>query len=190
MFKFTTTVNIREKPSTYADIVYKKYRGDIVKPYDFKENEDRIWGLFYDDDVTLYFCAKDTNGEMYIQEVNESTNSSEVRILQKESKYEPVRKEGCCFCCACYLGGLNNINEVDNCFQWASTTPIEPGRQTNKVRSDSYVNMDKYKLAEEIAQRYGREMRSGTIVYGKNHFYVVDNYGNEIFNSAGRLQGH
>ena len=79
MFKFTTTVNIREKPSTYADIVYKKYRGDIVKPYDFKENEDRIWGLFYDDDVTLYFCAKDTNGEMYIQEVNESTNS--------ESKY-------------------------------------------------------------------------------------------------------
>ena len=40
-------------------------------------------------------------------------------FLQKQSKYPVVRKEGCLFCAACFLGGLNNINEVDEFYELA-----------------------------------------------------------------------
>ena len=40
-----------------------------------------------------------------------------------------------------------------------------------KVRkSDSFVNVEKHSLANEIAQKYGRSRRNGTITKGNNHF--------------------
>ena len=112
-------------------------------------------------------------------------------MLQKDSTFRAVQKEGCNFLCACYLGGLNTIDEADECFEWASTTPISKNSKQTKVRrSDSYVNMDKNALADEIAQRYGRIRRDGTVIKGNNHFYVVDDKGNEIFNSSGPGRGH
>ena len=56
-------------------------------------------------------------------------------------------------------------------------------------RSDSYVIVEKHGLANEIANRYGRTRRSGTIVQGNNHFYVV-NGGVEVFNSISPGYGH
>ena len=85
------------------------------------------------------------------------------------------------------MGGLNNINEADDYFEWTSTTKFS-GNLTMVRRRDSYVNMNKYDLAKAIAQRYGRQMRDGEIVYGTNHF-LVDN-GIEIFNSVSPGYGH
>ena len=60
-----------------------------------------------------------------------------------------------------------------------------------KVRSsDSYVIIDKHVLAGEIANKYGRNRRSGKIVKGNNHFYVINDRGVEIFNSIYPGYGH
>ena len=104
-------------------------------------------------------------------------------MLQKNAGYKAVKKSGCCFLCACYLGGLNNIDEANLIFEWAT--------KTKKVQaSDAYVLINKYTLANEIAQITGRSRRSGKIVEGNNHFYVIDDQGNEIYNSAGPGFGH
>ena len=65
------------------------------------------------------------------------------------------------------------MNEVDDCFAWS----LNQG----KVRGDSWVNINKDVFAGEIANRYGRNRRSGRIVPGNNHFYVVNAGGVEIF---------
>ena len=105
-----------------------------------------------------------------------------VSMYQKSSKHEAVRKSGCCFLCCCYLGGLNNINEADDCWYWASGS--------GKVdKNDAYVNVEKHGLGTEIANIYGRERREGKIVKGNNHFYVIDG-AREIYNSMGIGWGH
>ena len=45
-------------------------------------------------------------------------------------------------------------------------------------------------FAGEITNRYGRNRRSGRIVQGNNHFYVVNAGGVEIFNSISPGYGH
>lgn len=175
------TVKVREGPSTEFSDIGRVYPGDIVQFQSFTENEGRVWGEI---DYDKYCCVVDTNGSKYFKIREDGGNvSGNVSMLQKNSKFGAVRKSGCCFLCACYLGGLNNINEADDCWDWAT--------DNNKVRaSDSYVNIDKYKLATQIAERYGRNERSGKIIKGNHHFYVIDNNGTEIFNSAGPGYGH
>ena len=175
--KFLTTVNVRDEPSTDGRVAFKKYEGNIVNIINRFVNEDRIWISFEEDGSEYYCCEIDSDGSIYIKvsEKSQSFNETEVNMKQKESSYEAVQNEGCCFLCACYLGGLNNIEEADECFEWAT--------KKGKVRSsDSYVLIDKYKLANDIAELYGRNKREGEIIKGKNHFYVVNN-GIEVFNS-------
>jgi hypothetical protein len=189
MYRFITTVNIRKGPSTSSDCIGKKRSGDIVEVTYFIENEGREWGIFEEHGEECYFCARDTNDEYYIVQCNQSTYSTENEMLQNTSSYNAVKKEGCNFLCACYLGGLNNIDEADDCFEWASTTKYS-GNLTMVRRRDSYVNMNNKDLARAIAQRYDRQMRDGKIVHGNNHFYVVDHNGIEIFNSVRPGYGH
>ena len=103
-------------------------------------------------------------------------------MLQKKSGHEAVRKEGCCFLCCCYKGGLNIIQEADDCFYWAL--------KKKKVKGDAYVLIDKDTFANEIAERYTRNVRPVKFVKGDNHFYLVDQYGNEVYNSVRPNYGH
>ena len=183
--RFTTRVNARDGPSTQDNIKFTKNNGDIVNVIDIIDNDDRKWVKFNEGGETYYCCFEDEDNSRYaiLFEDNNSNNNSNCPMLQKNSSYGAVRKEGCCFLCACYLGGLNNIEEADDCFEWAT--------QEGKVRAeDSYVKIDKYTLASQIATKYNRTKREGNIVKGKNHFYVTDSNGNEIFNSAGPGYGH
>ena len=50
--------------------------------------------------------------------------------------------------------------------------------------------IDKHVLAGEIANKYERNRRSGKIVKGNNHFYVINHGGVEIFNSIYPGYGH
>ncbi len=79
-------------------------------------------------------------------------------MLQKKSGHEAVRKEGCCFLCCCYKGGLNIIQEADDCFYWAL--------EKKKVKGDAYVLIDKDTFANEIAERYNRNVRPVKFVKG------------------------
>ena len=179
--QFTTTVKARDGPSTQDNPKFNKYRGDIVNVNEIIDNDYRKWVEFNEGGETYYSCIVDEDGSQYARLFE--GNNSNCSMLQKDSSYEAVRKEGCCFLCACYLGGLDNINEADVCFEWAT--------QKKKVRvKDSYVNIDKYTLASQIATKYNKTQREGKIVKGNNHFYVTDSYGNEIFNSAGPGYGH
>ena len=105
---------------------------------------------------------------------------------QRDSGHAAVKKEGCCFCCCCYLGGLDNIQEVDGCFYWA----IENNH--NYVRGDAWINIDKYDLADKIASKYNKNRRQGIIkTNGKrSHFWVEDANHNEIYNSVRPGYGH
>ena len=182
--RFLTTVKVREGPSASTAEVAKYYNGDTVNYDNTVENEGRLWITYIaQSGKRRYCCARDTNGEWYIR-INQGGggNNQGTQIYQKNSRHDAVRREGCCFLAACYLGGLNNINECDDCFDWA----VNCGKVR---RSDSYVNVEKHGLGREIAQKYGRACRSGKIVKGNNHFYVMDG-GREVFNSMGAGWGH
>ena len=176
-YKCNTTVKIRDDISTQANELGKIYPGNIVEIYEFYDNEGRIWA---DIGENQFCCYKDNNGDIFFDEL---TQNNDISMLQKNAGYKAVKKSGCCFLCACYLGGLNNIDEANLIFEWAT--------KTKKVQaSDAYVLINKYTLANEIAQITGRSRRSGKIVEGNNHFYVIDDQGNEIYNSAGPGFGH
>ena len=176
---FLTAVKVRAGPSTSTAHVATYSAGETVNYDKTVENEGRLWISYIGGSGNRrYCCARDTNGETYIELGNSGGN---VSLNQKSSRHPAVRAEGCCFLCTCYLGGLNNMNEADDCFAWALSQ--------GKVRGDSWV---KYKdaLPGEIANRYGRNRRSGRIVQGNNHFYVVNAGGVEIFNSISPGYGH
>ena len=181
--RFLTNVKVRTGPSTSSESVATYNAGETVKYIDIVKNEGRTWIAYIGGSGNRrYCCAIDTNGERYIDFGNNGGGNNNVSIQQKNSRHAAVRKEGCCFLCACYLGGLNNINEADDCWDWAV--------KNGKVRSsDSYVNVEKHGLAKEIANKYQRAGRNGTITKGNNHFYVM-NGGVEVFNSISPGYGH
>ena len=180
--RFLTTVKVRAGPSTSTEVVATYSAGETVNYDKTVENEGRLWISYIGRSGNRrYCCARDTNGEKYIDLGNHGGNGGSVSLNQKSSRHPAVRAEGCCFLCTCYLGGLNNMNEADDCFAWALSQ--------GKVRNDSWVK-NKDVLPGEIANRYGRNRRSGRIVPGKNHFYVVNAGGVEIFNSISPGYGH
>ena len=176
MGMFNTTVKKRYDCSIYAKDEGCKYRGDVVEVIDFVENEGKTW-IKFEEDGEIFYCCAINGSDHYISFNSNSSSSSAVNMNQNSSQHSPVKKEGCCFLCACYLGGLNNIDEADECYIWASKNGWV----------DSYDNPfvnGKYELADAIAKKYGRQKRSGKIVKkeGGYHFFVVDN-GKEVFNS-------
>ena len=126
-----------------------------------------------------------------------STESINLRILKEQEfvnygtglKNVPTQnriegmKSGCCFLSACVVGGLGTVSKFKDARKWALSN--------NKIRNDNYVNMDKYLLARQISQRYNTVFHSNwKIVHGKGHFYVCNEHGREVFNSAGLGWGH
>ena len=188
--RFLTTVRVRAGPSTSTETVARYCNGDTVNYDKTVENEGRLWiSYIARSGNRRYCCAKDTSGEWYIDLGNgpgpqpQPQPSGFTCFYQKNSRYNAIRNSGCCFLSACFLGGLNNLNECDDCFDWASNC--------GRVRkSDAYVNAEKHGLGREIAQRYGRDYRDYKIVKGRNHFYVIDGNGHEVFNSMGQGWGH
>ena len=205
---FSDTVNVRSQPSISSEIVAKYNKGESVIYDNIIENEGRLWITYIGGSGNRrYCCARDITGKILIDNSiihfsninslnnannnsnniihsnNNSNNNNVFPFLQKQSKYAALRMEGCLFCTACFLGGLNNINEVDECFEWA----VENGKVSGK---DCYVKINRLDLARQIAEKYRRGYRNYNIVKGNNHFYVVDTNGNEVYNSAGPGWGH
>ncbi len=86
---------------------------------------------------------------------------------------EPIKSQGCCFCCDCYLAGLNG--SIEEAFDYAV--------QNGWVRgSDSYV-LNHNSLISGLKNKYGTSGRSGTRTNVGGHF-VVKNGGKIVFNPA------
>ncbi len=87
---------------------------------------------------------------------------------------EPIKSEGCCFCCDCYLAGLDG-GDIEDAFDYAV--------QQRWVRgTDSYV-LNHSGLISGLMQKYGTSGRSGTRVNTGNHFVVKVN-GKVVYNPA------
>ena len=93
----------------------------------------------------------------------------------KQTSYkEPIRSQGCCFCCDCYLAGLNG--DIENAFDYAVKQKWVRG-------TDAYV-LDHSSLIAGLKEKYNTTGRSGTRVKINNHFVVKDAKGNVIYNPA------
>ena len=87
---------------------------------------------------------------------------------------QPIKSQGCCFCCDCYLAGLNG--NIEEAFDYAVSQKWVRGK-------DCYV-LDHTKLINGLKEKYQTTGRSGNRVNIGNHFVVKDNKGNIIFNPA------
>ena len=91
----------------------------------------------------------------------------------------PGMREGCLFMSACVIGGLGNDQQILHARKWA----VKNGYIRD---SDTYVNMSAKVLAERISKYYGTYYHyNWNFGEGRNHFWVIDEKGREVFNSAG-----
>ena len=89
-------------------------------------------------------------------------------------------KSGCNFMACCVMGGLTTNDQIMKAHEWAL--------KNNYIRSDNYVNMSPYDFAKKVSQEFQTTYHSEWKRGGSSevhHFWVVDENGNEIFNSAG-----
>ena len=184
---FMTTVKVRTAPSTASEQVAKYSRGETVRYDQLVHGDGRTWISYVGGSgIRRYCCAVDADGTALVSAggAAQSTGGG-LPYLQKQSRHEGVRKSGCLFCCCCWLANLNTIDEVDNAFEWCV------GRGYVR-RSDAYCQgPTRLALARTIAEHYGKSVKSGLdIAAGPHHFWVVDNSGREVYNSAGWGWGH
>ena len=86
---------------------------------------------------------------------------------------------GCYFMAACVKGGLGNNNCILDAKRWAAA-------QGYIRDSDTLLNVDGSTLALYISQHYGTTYHNNwSIVEGCGHYWVNNENGKEIFNSAG-----
>ena len=74
---------------------------------------------------------------------------------------EPIRSQGCCFCCDCYLTGLNE--NIEKAFDYVVNKGSVRG-------SDVYVN-EHSSLINGLKKEYGTSDRSGKRVKKGNQFH-------------------
>ena len=85
---------------------------------------------------------------------------------------------GCYFMAACVKGGLGNDACILDAKRWAAS-------QGYIRDSDTLLNVDGSTLALYISQHYGTTYHNNwSIVEGCGHYWVNNEYGQEIFNSA------
>ena len=88
-------------------------------------------------------------------------------------------KYGCLFMSACCIGGLGSDSEMLSARAWA----VKKGYIRD---SDTYCNINSQTLAQYIANNYKTTYhKNWRAKEGCGHFWVVNENGKEVFNSAG-----
>ena len=191
-------LNVRTGPSVGSQKVAYYDAGQIIKSGDLLiENEERIWLRYTGGSGNKRFiCAINNDGSVFVEVPAHIPGPRKIRKIpppppqpssptgipgipkQQEFPDNRIRQTGCCFLCTCVKGGLTNMNQCMDCFNW--------GINSGKLRgSDCYINCNKENWAKEISQRYGTPYH-GDYCFQKNHhhFWLTLN-GQEIFNSSG-----
>ena len=84
--RFLTRVKVRTGPSTSTESVAVYATGERVKYGKTVENEGRLWISYIGGTGNRrYYCARDTNGEIYIDLGNSGGNGGNVTLNQKNS---------------------------------------------------------------------------------------------------------
>ena len=82
--RFLTRVKVRTGPSTSTESVAVYSAGETVKYDKTVENEGRLWISYIGGSGNRrYCCARDTNGETYIDLGNSGGNGENVSLNQK-----------------------------------------------------------------------------------------------------------
>ena len=188
-------LKIRAGPSTSSENVHnEKYNsGDIINSGEaIIHNDNRYW-LKYNgaSGNKRYVCAWDIDGTKLIDiplnipgpRPGQIDNKSETGIpgIPKQNKFpnDNIKQSGCCFLSTCVKGGLSNMNQCLDCYNWCL--------QSGKIRADCWVSVNKEDLAKQISQKYNTPFH-GDYCFQTNdkrsHFWLTQN-GKEIFNSNG-----
>ena len=117
---------------------------------------------------------------LYIIEANQVfiKSGTGLKGVSHQMKLKGMR-EGCLFMAACVIGGLGSDKEIMLARKWSV--------QNKYIRdSDTYVNMDARVLAQKISKKFKTNYHANwKFKKGSRHWWVVNEKGVEIFNSAG-----
>ena len=177
--RFIETVRVRSGPSASSSKTAMYYPGEKVNYDSVVQSEGRIWISYVSTSgARRYCCAIDTDGTQYIT-VDGSSSSGFPLQHQFSGVNETIRKEGCLFLAVCWLGGLNNMAECLDFWNWC----VRNGKV--KSASDAYMMVSGHALADECARMWKRSRRSGSIVSNSahSHWWVV-NGGSVVYNSS------
>ena len=176
-----------------GNIVYKVhlYEGRWLPPvngYDIKDSENGFAGI-----INKEIDAVMIRGKKYAVSYIEPHEPSKPKIFGKQQfiksgtglkgvSYQmnlPGMREGCLFMAACVIGGLGTDEQI----LFARKLAVKNGYIRD---SDTYVNMSAKVLAKRISEYFNTYYHANwDFGRGRNHFWVIDEYGREVFNSAG-----
>ena len=83
---------------------------------------------------------------------------------------------------ACVKGGLCTTDQITKAYYWALNA--------GKIRDDCLLYVAGSELARQISEKYKTTFHNDYNIIGNNgdystHYWLIDNSGKEIFNSAG-----
>ena len=84
--------------------------------------------------------------------------------IKQGNYFEPIKSQGCCFCCDCYLAGLSAKHNIQEAFKTAVINGWVRG-------NDSYV-LNHNNLINGLSQIYKTSKRSGNRVNIGRHFVI------------------
>ena len=94
-------------------------------------------------------------------------------------KYLPGMGQGCYFIGSCVIGGLGSDSQIMLARKWA----VNNGYIRD---SDTYTYPNFSELARKVSEYFGTALHSNwKLKEGCNHFWVINESGKEVFNSAG-----
>ena len=186
--RFHETVRVRSGPSTSSSQVATYYPGEEVNYDSVVQGDGRTWISYISSSgVRRYCCAIDTDGSQYITvsgspaAPHSPPPSSSGFPLQHQFSgvNETIRKEGCLFLAVCWLGGLNNMAECLDFWNWC----VRNGKV--KSASDAYMMVSGHALADECARMWKRSRRAGSVATNSahSHWWVVDG-DDVVYNSS------
>ena len=196
------TLKARIEPSINSEIIpdCEYTKGQLLKSGDLIILNDGIYWLRYysNSGNKKYICAWDTDGKQLIDipphipgprpnqpnpppsflPIPGSVTGLPGIPHQKEFPNENIQKWGCCFLATCVKGGLTDMNQCLDCYNWAL--------ENKKIREDCWVSLNKEILAKEISEKYNTPFHVDYYFQTnsqRNHFWLVQN-NKEIFNSV------
>lgn len=187
-------LNIRSRPSFTAEKVGQFQAKDLIKSgKELIIEENRIWLKFNDKTGNeRYVCVVNNNHDVYVNVSPNIPGPRHIPVIgvppevgrllsipkQTEFSDDRIKNWGSCFLCTCVKGGLTNVEQIMECFNW--------GLHSGKLRnSDIFINYNKEQWAREISSRYGTTYHYDYFFEKNNqHFWLTKN-GNEIYNPKG-----
>ena len=111
--------------------------------------------------------------------VNSGTGVKGISFQYDKSVYGTLMAEGCYFMASWVIGGLGTDAQIKSAYNFALSKGFINRRAWVTGCSGDY-------LAKQVSMKYGTQYHNGwTLKKGCNHWWVLNERGQEVFNAAG-----